>query len=246
MLKWFLFSSLSPYLPQCFADPDFGFFQRRLLGKQKPTPRTQYCVQIVDDYLRELTGPAFIKAMFSSKAKEEVDSILAASLNAFGDLLTNVDWMDNATSQLAIDKVKHIQRLVGYPDQWQPEQYSSMNLDENAAFVENMLRAKLSRWANTVDLLKQPVDRRDGQNLWRQSMLIIRQYVEAIGGGFILDESVGFQSSNAITFPAGILQSPFFNAEYPISMNFGGIGFTMVHELVHGFDDKGVCDFNIS
>ena len=46
-------------------------------------------------------------------------------------------------------------------------------------------------------------------------------------------------SINVMLFPAGILQSMFFNAHRPMYMNFGGIGMGIGHEITHGFDDQG-------
>ena len=44
---------------------------------------------------------------------------------------------------------------------------------------------------------------------------------------------------NDINFPAGILQTPFFNRKWDDATDFGAIGAVIGHELTHGFDDEG-------
>nr|CAD7411971.1 unnamed protein product [Timema cristinae] len=46
-------------------------------------------------------------------------------------------------------------------------------------------------------------------------------------------------TKNQIVFPAGILQAPFYDISHPHSLNYGGMGVVMGHELTHAFDDQG-------
>jgi putative endopeptidase len=44
---------------------------------------------------------------------------------------------------------------------------------------------------------------------------------------------------NQITFPAAILQPPFFDPNADAALNYGGIGAVIGHEMLHGYDDQG-------
>ena len=45
--------------------------------------------------------------------------------------------------------------------------------------------------------------------------------------------------NNFTAFPAVILQSPFYDVGVPRSLNYGGIGVLIGHEITHGFDNEG-------
>jgi putative endopeptidase len=46
-------------------------------------------------------------------------------------------------------------------------------------------------------------------------------------------------TTNEITFPAAILQAPFFDPKADDAANYGTMGSIIGHELTHGFDDQG-------
>jgi endothelin-converting enzyme/putative endopeptidase len=47
------------------------------------------------------------------------------------------------------------------------------------------------------------------------------------------------RSRTTSTFPAGILQPPFYNNAADDAVNFGAVGAVVGHELTTGFDDQG-------
>lgn len=127
-------------------------------------------------------------------------------------------WMDDPTRTRAKAKLATFTKKIGYPDTWRS--YDALKIDREP-YLGNLWRAQAFEAKRHRDRIGQPVDRSE----WGMTPPTINaQY------------SPDF---NDITFPAGILQTPFFGREQPRPMNFGAIGVVMGHEVTHGFDDEG-------
>jgi endothelin-converting enzyme/putative endopeptidase len=107
---------------------------------------------------------------------------------------------------------------IAYPDHFRD--YSALTVVRGDA-LGNVVRA--TEFENHRQLAKigKPVDRGE----WSMSPPTINAYYNP--------------SMNDINFPAGILQSPFFDPTATDAENYGHIGAVIGHELTHGFDDQG-------
>src|SRR5262249_29261718 len=109
-------------------------------------------------------------------------------------------------------------RKIGYPDKWRD--YSKLEVDRES-YVGNVLRARRFEFDRDLAKIGKPVDRTE----WGMTPSTVNAYYNPF--------------MNEIVFPAGILQSPFFDPKADDAINYGGIGAVIGHEMTHGFDDQG-------
>ena len=85
-------------------------------------------------------------------------------------------------------------------------------------------------------------------NVWRGRMFDYHQVVARLGKPVNRREwtmtpqtvnAVNLPLYNALSFPAAILQPPFFDPEAPDAANYGAIGSIIGHEISHTFDTEG-------
>merc|ERR1712142_130531 len=133
--------------------------------------------------------------------------------------------MDVETMGKAKEKADMMLQLIGYPD-WllDPKEvdayFSDAQPADAAKHTENVLNMK--DWNGKQDLisLRQP-----NRDVWLMHPAIVNAWYSP--------------NHNTITFPAGILQAPFFQANVPRYLNYGAMGMVIGHEITHGFDDQG-------
>lgn len=216
-LRWNVARTASDELSSDFVNANFEFFGKRLNGQAELAPRWKRCVQATDRALGEALGRVFVDREFGGEAKPIAADMIKRIEDAFEEALPELPWMDDNTRARAVEKMKAVVNKIGYPDTWRS--YDKVTVGEG--YFANAVAAAEFEFDRRTSQIGKPVDKAE----WHITAPTVNAYYNP--------------SNNEMVFPAGILQPPFFDTEYPMSMNFGGIGMVMGHELTHGFDDQG-------
>jgi predicted metalloendopeptidase len=217
-LQFKLIDSLSPYLSDDFVTARFEFRGRDLAGQQEMKPRWKRGVAAVDDAMGDLLGQRYVQRYFPPEAKARMDALVGKLIAAFRSSIDGLDWMSDATKAEARDKLSKLAVKIGYPAKW--KDYSALTVASND-LVGNVLRSAQVEYQRDLDRLGKPVDREE----WFTTPQTVNAYYNP--------------TKNDITFPAAILQPPFFDPNADDAVNYGGIGAVIGHEISHAFDDQG-------
>ncbi|MBW4061595.1 M13 family metallopeptidase [Candidatus Saccharibacteria bacterium] len=204
-------------LGRAFEDLAFDFYGRTLRGATEMEPRYRRIIGALMQILPEPTGQLFVETYFDESAKATIYDLVTHLQAAFKVRLANLPWMSDETKAKAAAKLATFLPLLGYPDKWRA--YDGVNL--TGSYVTDARALERFEWQRVVNRIDQPVDRRE----WLMSPVLVNAYY--------------WPNTNGITFPAGILQPPFFDAGGDFAANYGSIGGIIGHELTHGFDDEG-------
>jgi len=219
--NYLIFQTLHAFAPvmtdQSF-DLWFGFERAGLQGVQEPRPRWKRAVESMDNNLGFLLGQLYVEKYFTAEAKERMEVMVDNLLQAYHDSIVDLEWMSEETRQAALEKLGNFLTQIAYPDEWRD--YSSLEVSP-ASLVANIKNAKEFEARRKVHLLDEEVDRAD----WSMTP-------QTVNAGYS-------PQKNRITFPAAILQPPFFNSDGDDAANYGAIGAGIGHEIGHGFDDQG-------
>ncbi len=217
-LAFHLINAQATNLSSAFDDAQFEFFGRTLQGTEEKRERWKRGTQLVNGGLGEAVGQIYVDRHFPPSYKAEMDTLVGNLTAALEERLQLNEWMDDETREQALLKLSTFESKIGYTEKW--TDYGPLDI-KAGALLENAMAITEFQWQEQIDRLDGPVDR----VIWPYPP----QTVNASYNPLL----------NQITFPAGILQAPFFDPYADPAVNYGAIGAVIGHEIGHGFDDQG-------
>lgn len=211
-------SDNATYLPKVFDDANFAFYGRTLRGQPQQLERWKRAVDLVNRALGQQVGQLYVAAHFPPDSRAKMQALVANLCAALGERIDSRTWMTPQTKQRAREKLATFVANIGYPDQWRD--YSTLEVRPTDP-LGNIWRARQWEWRYQLARLDQPVDQKE----WRMTPQTVN--------------AAYFPLNNEVTFPAAILQAPFFDPDADPAVNYGAIGGVIGHEISHGFDDQG-------
>ena len=216
--KWRLLSAAAPYLSRSFVDERFAFTGGVLRGVPENQDRWKRGITLLDLSLGEALGKLYVAKYFPPQNKARMQALVLNLLEAYRRDIDTLDWMSADTKVGAQAKLAKMSPKIGYPDHWRD--YSALKISRED-LLGNVFRASEFEYRRNLAKLGKPVDHGE----WRMRPQTINASYNP--------------TRNEITFPAAILQPPFFDADADDAVNYGGIGGVIGHEMSHGFDDQG-------
>ena len=217
-LQWLVLNSRAAALNEVLDNQNFEFYGKALTGREQQREPWRRAVTTVNGLLGEVVGKVYVKEHFPPEAKERMVKLVDNLIKAYDKSIRELDWMSDETRARALDKLSKFKANIGYPDVWRD--YSAIEIRSDDLFG-NIERATIAEYERELARQGGPVDETE----WPMTPQTV---------------NAGYRPwKNDITFPAAILQPPFFNFDADDAVNYGAIGAVIGHEIGHGFDDKG-------
>ena len=197
-----------------------SIFRRTLMGVEKDPVLEKQAYQFVSRLFAEPVGVYYGRTYFGEEAKKDIVSLVKKIIEAYKHRVTNNKFLDQKTKEKAILKLSTIEIKMGYPDKIN-EAYNVIKIEKNDTLFESVSKTNRALHLHSYNKLLKPVDRTE----WEMPGHMVNACYNP--------------SANDITFPAAILQKPFYSINQTVSENLGGIGAVIGHEISHAFDNNG-------
>lgn len=171
----------------------------------------------------------YVKKFENPQAMKYTETLCNDLKIVFRRILKRNKWLQPSTKKYALKKIDAFKFIYGKPDHLREDP----NLNYSTILYDNMMNLNEWRHEKFVSL--------EGKHIIDIPMMDWTQYPVKMTGtqAYIVNASYT-PSKNAIYINLGYIQKPFIDLdERGIEYNLAHVGFTIGHEMSHGFDDMG-------
>lgn len=217
-LAFHFVSDHATFLPKAFDNARFAFYSTMLSGVQTQRDRWKRGVQLTNGALGEAVGALYVAQYFPAESQAKMGELIEDLRASYQERISASKWMDDATRKAALAKLAAFEPRIGHPETY--IDYSTFRVVRGDMLGNAMRSAEFGEQLQ-LSRFKKPVDRK----LWSMTPQTVNAYYNPL--------------ANQITFPAAILQPPYFDPKADPAVNYGAVGAIIGHEMGHGFDDQG-------
>lgn len=197
-----------------------GLFRRTLMGIKQDPVLEKRAYKLVSSLYSDVIGLYYGETYFGPVAKKDITELVKKIIETYKKRVLKNEILEEQTKQKAINKLNTIVIKMGYPDSV-PNVYSKFVVNDKDSLFDSYQRILKESKLDELSKLYKEVDRSE----WGMPGHMVNACYNP--------------SSNDITFPAAILQKPFYGLDQSVSENLGGIGAVIGHEISHAFDNNG-------
>ncbi len=201
-----------------------SLYSRTLSGVKVLPSIDKQAYNIASSVYSEPVGLYYGEKYFGEEAKKDVIEMVHEIIDTYKDRIKRNDFLAESTKEKAILKLDKMAVKMGYPDKVH-ERFDKIVFTPTNSLYAIMQEIKAIKIADSFSKLGKPLDR----TIWAMPGHMVNACFDPF--------------ANDITFPAAILQAPFYSIKQSRSENLGGIGAVIGHEISHAFDNNGShCD----
>ena len=205
----------------------YGKFERGQVGIND-SPSVSSSLYMTIPFNKFLTDE-YVKKFENPQAMEYTKTLCGDLKVVFKRIIERNKWLQPSTKKYALKKLHHFKFIYGKPEHIPDDP----DLDYSTILYDNMMKVNEWRHMNNLAL--------EGKKPIEYPIVDWGQYpVKMTGTQAYIVNAAYTPSKNSIYINLGYIQKPFIDLdERGIEYNLAHLGFTIGHEMSHGFDDWG-------
>ncbi|CAN7999462.1 unnamed protein product, partial [Ixodes hexagonus] len=205
----------------------------RILKEQMPQRSSptilmlSHCVMDAILTIPYVMGDLFVRWNLEERELDEIRDMVIRIRNATREGFESLSWIDKATRTRALDRIDHLGRLVGRPDNLsrteQLEDHYSFLPALKGSYAQMLASIRDAELKRLRGLLRSSKPFFPAVNVELPTVLVNAFYVPVY---------------HVMVIPPAILFAPFYARSMSASFNYGSLGHVVGHEITHAFDPE--------